>query len=63
MATGPEKKFAPVGTGILDFKAICAEAEKLGVKYGIVEQDDCYDMPPLEAITISFENLKKMGVA
>jgi sugar phosphate isomerase/epimerase len=63
MAAGPDKKFAPVGTGILDFKAICSEAEALGVKYGIVEQDDCYDMPPLEAIKISFENLKKMGVA
>jgi sugar phosphate isomerase/epimerase len=63
MAEGPERKFAPVGTGILDFKAICDEAVKLGVKYGIVEQDDCYGMDPMEAIKISLENLKKIGVA
>jgi sugar phosphate isomerase/epimerase len=63
MAAGPDKRFAPVGTGILDFKAICDEATKAGVKFGVVEQDNCYDTPPLESIRISLENLKKLGVA
>lgn len=62
MANGPDRRFAPIGTGILDFKAICAECSRLGVKYGIVEQDDCYETPPMEAIKTSFENLKKIGV-
>lgn len=63
MAAGPEKRFAPVGTGILDFKAIIAAGEKVGATYGIVEQDNCYGMSPLEAMKISFENLKKIGAA
>jgi sugar phosphate isomerase/epimerase len=63
MTPGTEKKFAPVGTGILDFKTICAEAERAGIQYGIVEQDNCYDTPPLEAIRVSYENLKKLGLS
>jgi sugar phosphate isomerase/epimerase len=63
MAAGPERRFAPVGTGILDFKAIIAAGEQVGATYGIVEQDNCYDMAPLEALKISFENLKKIGAA
>jgi sugar phosphate isomerase/epimerase len=61
MAPGEDKKFAPVGTGILDFKAICDAAAKHGVRFGAVEQDNCYDTPPLEAIKVSFENLKKLS--
>jgi sugar phosphate isomerase/epimerase len=61
MAAGADKKFAPVGTGIIDFKAILAAAEKAGVRWGIVEQDNCYDVPPLDAIKTSLENLKKLG--
>jgi hypothetical protein len=30
------------------------------VKFGAVEQDNCYGKPTLEAIRTSFENLKKM---
>ena len=62
MAKGEDKKFAPVGTGILDFKGILAAAEENAVEFGAVEQDTCYETPPLEAIKISFENLKKMGL-
>ena len=61
MAKGEDKKFAAVGTGILDFKAILTAAEKVGVQYGAVEQDNCYDVPPLESIKTSYENLKKLG--
>jgi sugar phosphate isomerase/epimerase len=63
MAAGDDRRFAPVGTGLLDFVAICAAAVNAGVLYGAVEQDDCYGAQPLEVIRVSFENLKKLGIA
>jgi sugar phosphate isomerase/epimerase len=61
MSPGSEKRFAPVGTGVIDFKAILAAAEKNGVRWGIVEQDRTYDATPLQAIKTSLDNLKKLG--
>lgn len=61
MADGPDRRFAEVGTGILDFKSILAAAEKAGVKFGAVEQDDCYGKSTLESIRTSFQNLKKLA--
>jgi len=61
MAPGPERRFAPVGMGIIDFKAIIAAADKFGIKWGAVEQDNCYDIPPLQAAKFSLEYLKKLG--
>lgn len=63
MQPGDDMKFAEVGAGILDFKAILDAATKNGVKYGAVEQDNTYDTPPLEAIRTSYENLKKLGAS
>ena len=63
MAAGPEKKFAPVGTGILDFKGILDAAKKAQTQYGAVEQDQTYDKTPMEAVKISYENLKKLGLS
>lgn len=63
MATGPERKFAPVGTGTIDFSAIDAAAQQIGVQWNIVEQDDPYGQSSLEIAKISFENLKKAGIA
>jgi sugar phosphate isomerase/epimerase len=61
MAPGAEKRFAPVGTGVIDFKPILAAAEKHNVRWGIVEQDRTFETPPLEAIKTSLDNLKKLG--
>ena len=36
-------------------------AEKNGVRWGIVEQDNTFNTAPLEAIRTSLENLKKLG--
>ena len=58
---GPPTRFGEVGLGILDFPGIVAAAEAAGVRWGIVEQDSTYDRPPLEAVRISYENLKKLG--
>lgn len=63
MARGEDRKFAEVGTGILDFKAILEAAAKHGVRYGAVEQDSTYGADPLVAIRTSYENLKKLGPA
>lgn len=53
-------KFAPVGTGRLDFKSILATCKDLGIATGIVEQDDCYGVDSLEVARICFENLKTL---
>jgi sugar phosphate isomerase/epimerase len=63
MAKGEDRKFAEVGTGILDFKAILETAAKNGVRYGAVEQDNTYGRPPLESIKTSLENLQKLGAS
>ena len=63
MAAGPDRKFAPVGAGTLDFKSILAAARKNGVRWGVVEQDDCYATPPIDAVRTSYENLRKLGAA
>lgn len=62
VAKGDATKFAEVGAGTLDFPAIVAAAVQAGAKFGIVEQDDTYGTPPLEAIKTSLDNLRKMGI-
>ena len=62
MAPGDGKRFAPVGAGILDFKAIVEAGRKIQTEWGAVEQDLCYETPPLDAVKVSYENLKKLGM-
>lgn len=54
-------RFAPVGTGTIDFARILAKKKVSGMKYYLVEQDATVDMKALEAIKISHEGLKKFG--
>jgi sugar phosphate isomerase/epimerase len=55
-------RFAPVGTGSIDFAKILEKKEVSGMQYYIVEQDRTFDgMKPLEAIKISHDGLKKFG--
>ena len=63
MDASPDQKFAPVGTGILDMKSILAAGQKANVQWYIVEQDNCYGIPPMDSVRTSYENLKKLGVA
>lgn len=53
--------FAPVGKGVIDFKSILANKELSGMKYYMVEQDNTFDIKPLEAIKISHSGLKEIG--
>ena len=58
---GQQTRFGEIGTGILDFPAILAAAERVGVRWGIVEQDSTYERPPLESLRLSFQNLRRLG--
>lgn len=55
-------QFMPLGMGIQDFPAILAAAEKAGTEYVIVEQDEWYDRPSLEAAKLSRDYLKSLGI-
>jgi sugar phosphate isomerase/epimerase len=55
-------RFAPVGTGTIDFARILKYKKVSGMQYYVVEQDQTFDgMKPLEAIRISHEGLAKYG--
>lgn len=55
-------RFAPVGSGSINFATILDNKKLSGMKYYMVEQDMTYDgLKPLEAIKISHEGLKKIG--
>ncbi|WBL21071.1 sugar phosphate isomerase/epimerase family protein [Zunongwangia sp. HRR-M8] len=53
--------FTPVGEGTIDFERILEKRKESGMKYYIVEQDNTFDLEPLEAIKISHENLRDFG--
>jgi sugar phosphate isomerase/epimerase len=54
-------KFTQVGAGQLDFVALLKTCNELSIAWGAIEQDNCYDVDPLQAVRISAENLKKLG--
>lgn len=56
-----EGNFAPVGTGSIDFKRILAQKDKSGMEFYLVEQDNTFDLNPLEAIKISRKGLSEIG--
>jgi sugar phosphate isomerase/epimerase len=45
--------------GNLDWPAIIQAGNAAGVKYAMVEQDDCYGKDPFECLKTSFENWRK----
>ncbi|MHB1701960.1 MAG: sugar phosphate isomerase/epimerase family protein [Acidobacteriaceae bacterium] len=59
---GPgSQHFTEIGTGTLNWKGILAEADKQRVRYMFVEQDKT-EIPPLQSLQISFDNLSKLMV-
>ncbi len=55
-------RFAPVGTGTIEFDEILQHKEVSGMKYYIVEQDRTFDgMEPMEAVRISHKGLAEFG--
>jgi sugar phosphate isomerase/epimerase len=61
MEAGPDQYFAEIGEGILDFDSIFRAAKKAKVQWLVVEQDECRK-PAFESVTISYQNLQRMGV-
>lgn len=67
-AVGLEKRandgfrYRPLGQGIQNIPAILDACRVAGAKYLVVEQDDSYDMPSLEAAAASRAYLKSLGV-
>jgi sugar phosphate isomerase/epimerase len=53
--------FAPVGSGSIDWKRIFAAAKQGGVEHYYVEQDYC-EIPPLEAVKMSYQYLDKLSL-
>jgi sugar phosphate isomerase/epimerase len=56
-----EGKFAPVGTGTIDFTRILAQKDRSGMEFYLVEQDQTFGLDPLEAIKISHKGLIDLG--
>lgn len=54
-------RFAPVGTGNIDFAEILKHKDQAGMEYYFVEQDRTFDQTPLEAIKVSHDALSEIG--
>ncbi len=63
VSRGREQRFAEVGEGNLNWKAIIEAAKEGGVEWYIVEQDNCYGRDPFESLAMSYRNLKAMKVS
>ncbi len=57
MANTPQKEFAEVGSGTMDFADLFKHARQAGLKHYFVEQDVC-KRPPLESIKMSANFIK-----
>lgn len=58
-----EQRFAEIGEGNLNWPAIMAAAQEIGVEWYFVEQDRCYGRDPFESLAISYRNLVGMGLS
>jgi sugar phosphate isomerase/epimerase len=59
MDNTPKQSFTEVGRGVINFKDIFAQSKSVGVKYFIVEQDECPGSP-FDSIKISHDYLRKL---
>lgn len=50
-----------IGSGKVDMKAAIDTAKKYGVEWGVVEQDNCINYPPLESVKVSFDYIKTIN--
>ena len=57
-----EKRFAPVGSGELDFDAIIETCLKNKVEFAFVEQDNCYGEDPFKCLKQSYDYLASKGL-
>lgn len=57
-----QNPFVPVGEGRIDWRRIFEHVHEAGAKHIFVEQDEC-DGPPLDAIKISYDYLRKLRLS
>ncbi|WP_338045972.1 sugar phosphate isomerase/epimerase [Paenibacillus sacheonensis] len=57
-----EQRYAEIGEGNMNFAGILAACREIGVEWGAVEQDSCYDRNPFDSLAISLAQLKKLGL-
>jgi sugar phosphate isomerase/epimerase len=50
-----------IGSGKVDMKTVINTVSKLGVEWGIVEQDTCLNYKPFDAIKISYDYVKTIN--
>jgi sugar phosphate isomerase/epimerase len=60
MENNPERDFAPVGKGTIDFNRIFSQKDLAGMEYFFVEQDEC-KIDPFDSVQISYRNLLKIA--
>jgi sugar phosphate isomerase/epimerase len=58
-----EQRMAPVMAGNLDWPSILKACADTGIPYAMIEQDDAYGRDPFGELQISYQNLKKAGMA
>jgi len=58
----PKAQFAAVGDGNLDWDEIIKACEESGVKYALVEQDNCFGKDPFECLKRSYDFLISKGL-
>lgn len=56
-----EQRFAPIGSGNLNWDAILAEIDKANVEYMFVEQDNCYGEDVFKCLESSYRFLQSRG--
>lgn len=54
---------APIGTGNMDWPAMFAACDEIGVKYALIEQDNAVESDSLGCMQTSYDNLKKLGAS
>jgi len=54
------QRMCEVLEGNLNWQAIFAACKEAGVKYAMVEQDDCYGADPFQCLRTSLENLRRV---
>ena len=58
----PSIRFAPIGSGNLDWDEIIAACKESGVKYALIEQDNSFGAVPFECLKFSYDFLISKGL-
>lgn len=59
---GYGRRMLPIGEGNMNFEAILAAAEDTGVRWALVEQDDCNGEDPFDCLARSYRYLTARGL-